>query len=325
MLYVLADTNVWLDLAKDVNGQKLIVAVRVLVHEGRLTLLVPQLVVDEFERNRSRVEADMTRSLSANLRRVRDEIEQYGQEKKDAALTELDNLAQRVPLIKEIATRNFDDVHELLVKGTTMDPSPHGFATVVGWALEKRAPFHRSKNSVADALLLTVYSAAVEDAPSPDDRYCFVSANVKDFSATGDDNRLPHPDLADLFDHPQSGYFLSLVAALAEHFPDDFDDMLEEFDFHEEVRNWEELREAEEEMFDRVWYQRSLYFEHREEEEGGDVEASRRITGPPRARVEAKYGAENLGPYTDFEWGMINGKLSALRWVTGSEWDFLDT
>jgi hypothetical protein len=36
-------------------------------------------------------------------------------------------------------------------------------------------------------------------------------------------------------------------------------------------------------------------------------------------------GAENLGPYTDFEWGMINGKLSALRWVTGSEWDFLDT
>jgi len=47
--------------------------------------------------------------------------------------------------------------------------------------------------------------------------------------------------------------------------------------------------------------------------------------GPGRTRVEATYGAENLGPYTDFEWGMINGKLSALQWVTGSEWDFLDT
>jgi hypothetical protein len=325
MLYVLADTNVWLDLSKDVNGQKLIVAVRVLVHEDRLTLLVPQLVRQEFERNRERVESDMTRSLSANFRRVRDEIEQHGQEKKDAALAELDNLAQRVPLIKEIATRNFDDVDELLVKGVTMNPSPEGFATVVGWALEKRAPFHRSKNSVADALLLTVYGTAVSDALSPDDRYCFVSANVKDFSAVGDDNRLPHPDLVDLFDGPQSGYFLSLVAALAEHFPEDFDDMLEEFDFHEEPRNWEEIHAAEEEFFDRVWYQRSMYFEHREEDEGGDVEASRRITGPPRARVEAKYGAENLGPYTDFEWGMINGKLSALRWVTGSEWDFLDT
>jgi hypothetical protein len=27
----------------------------------------------------------------------------------------------------------------------------------------------------------------------------------------------------------------------------------------------------------------------------------------------------------DFEWAMWNGKLAALRWVLGEEWDFLDT
>ncbi|WP_425993127.1 hypothetical protein [Brevundimonas sp. TWP2-3-2] len=35
--------------------------------------------------------------------------------------------------------------------------------------------------------------------------------------------------------------------------------------------------------------------------------------------------ANDLGPWTDFEWGMINGKLSALRWMLGDHWDMLDT
>jgi len=38
-----------------------------------------------------------------------------------------------------------------------------------------------------------------------------------------------------------------------------------------------------------------------------------------------KYGIESLGPHSDFDWGMLNGKLSALRWIFGDEWDMLDT
>lgn len=42
-------------------------------------------------------------------------------------------------------------------------------------------------------------------------------------------------------------------------------------------------------------------------------------------RVEKKYGKENPGPYSKFDWSMINGKLSALPWVFGEDWDELYT
>jgi hypothetical protein len=42
-------------------------------------------------------------------------------------------------------------------------------------------------------------------------------------------------------------------------------------------------------------------------------------------KVEQRFGRENLGPYSDFDWGMMNGKLSALRWFLGEEWDELYT
>lgn len=78
-------------------------------------------------------------------------------------------------------------------------------------------------------------------------------------------------------------------------------------------------------LFDKIWYTHNMAWRAR-------VKAGLETVSPEVwklstrgiKRVEAKYGKANLGPYSDFEWGMLNGKLSALRWVLGDEWDFLD-
>jgi hypothetical protein len=90
-------------------------------------------------------------------------------------------------------------------------------------------------------------------------------------------------------------------------------------------RSAKEIMEAEQEFFDKVWYVRSLIREEREKKRRGGRPLPRSQTAAKaRERIRRQYGADNVGPWEDFEWGMVNGKLSALRWVLGEEWDFLD-
>jgi len=106
-----------------------------------------------------------------------------------------------------------------------------------------------------------------------------------------------------------------------ERIVDGKDDFLRRF-FFDLPRSEGEILEAEQEFFDRVWYERSIMLNHTSKDTPEDIRE-----GMLRARTEIKdrHGAANLGPYSDFDWGMINGKLSALRWMLGDDWDMLDT
>lgn len=91
-------------------------------------------------------------------------------------------------------------------------------------------------------------------------------------------------------------------------------------------RSDDEIREAIEEFFDKVWYDRHQQLKQNVEDGTETVNPEIWAQAQKAAKkIEAKYPKEELGPHSDFDWGMINGKLSALRWVMGDEWDFLDT
>lgn len=330
MLNLFVDTSTWLDLAARRDGQKWIVAVRLLVNQDELRLLVPEVIVDEFERNRPRAELAMTARLTDRFRLLRSDIgAAYDSIDLEEALTAIDGLAHHVPLIGAMTSRNFDDILELLRTGIHLEPSESEYSRVVQRGLDKRAPFHRSRNSVADALLIELYISAISTADLDENPHTFVTSNSSDFSKDRGDTRQCHPDLATAFAHPMSTYALGLdglTSTLERHFGGELTELLDELDFKENPRLLAEIQNWEQELFDRIWYQRSLnhIFALEDAEDSKGLAKLLAIARPPMNRVEAEYG-ETLGPYTDFEWGMLNGKLSALRWVLGADWDFLDT
>lgn len=109
---------------------------------------------------------------------------------------------------------------------------------------------------------------------------------------------------------------------LMEELPESDDD---EF-YEDEPRSIDEIVDAVGVFLDKIWFDRHLSLKYRIETgmETIDPEIWKGALNSAQKVID-KYGEENLGPYSDFEWGMLNGKLSALRWVLGDDWDMLDT
>lgn len=94
-------------------------------------------------------------------------------------------------------------------------------------------------------------------------------------------------------------------------------------------RNDNAIDEVRKECWEKVWWGRNVARLLQEALNRGssiDSEMNSILQGNPSLmRIVEKYGQENLC-WSDYEWGLLCGRLSALRWVSGAEWDYsLDT
>jgi pyrimidine deaminase RibD-like protein len=94
-------------------------------------------------------------------------------------------------------------------------------------------------------------------------------------------------------------------------------------------RNDKDILRAYNEFWDKVWWNRHQVWLQRiksgeeplTKEQKPVLERAKKVA----KRIERKYGKKNLR-WDDFDWGLLSGRMSALAWVMGAQWnESLDT
>lgn len=347
MFNILIDTSVWLDLAEPKQAP-LLEPLAAMLASGQVHIIVPCTVLTEFKANRGRVARSSEKSLSTHFGLVKDAIRKADGDKKqrDKVLAYLADLDHAIPLIGGAAKANLDRIEAMLDAAVPIETSDAVKVRAADRALSRRAPCHLNKNSMADAVLVETYFECVKKGKAGD-RFAFVTHNHIDFSQFNGNRKLPHADIASGFSKIKSLYFLSLRDCLRRIDPHLVSDVMFEYAYEQEPRSLTEMLNALDRLATEVWHNRNMntqwaidHGKHKivTKAEWGGGWAKNRAFGQKhtidtvwngalksRAKARRQLGEGNYGPYSHFEWGTVNGKLSALRWVLGEDWDELYT
>jgi hypothetical protein len=303
-------------------------------------------VVSEFHKNRSRVAKSSAKSLSTHFNLVKDAVRRADGDakQKQKVLGYLSDIDHRIPILGGAAEGTLARIDAILAAATCIEVSDKAKVLAADRALHRKAPcHHENKNSMADAMLIETYFECVRTRAAVGQRFAFVTHNKHDFSLSNGNQKLPHGDLAGSFSKIKSMYFINLVECLRRIDPMRVTDAMWQSEWEQEPRSLTDMLDAMHALTTQVWYNRHKYrawqiekgklrIVSREEWDRKRLNTQTHILdeiwkGALRSakKAERELGQGNYGPWTDFEWGMINGKLSALRWMLGEDWDELYT
>ena len=145
MHYIMLDTCVLLDISTRRNDLPIVSALESLVSLETIKLVLPDIVIAEFSRNKDDV-ADKTRKrLFHEFKQVRSVVDEFGGEEKEKALEVLMDVSSRLPLLSEANHATISRVEKLIESSLHVSISENAKIAAVQRGLDKRAPFHMSK------------------------------------------------------------------------------------------------------------------------------------------------------------------------------------
>ncbi len=197
MQYILFDTCIWLNLAPKPESRPLLKSILSGLNQNKLKILLSSVTVEEYSRHKDINVTKHTKSLISNLNNAK-KIQDY-----------LDPLARSTFLLlldkanENINSDGKEGVNALVIiekifahrNTIKLSISTEILANAAQIALDKKAPCHRNKNSVADTVIYLQFESWVQETKSIEnkDYFYFVTDNYTDFSSK--DEREPHQDL----------------------------------------------------------------------------------------------------------------------------------
>ncbi len=205
MVHLILDTNIWIYLAE---GQHPFVLEGLIkkVNDNEISLLVNDEIIKEWDRNNSLSKERIKKELKKQLEFAK-ELKSCLKSEDEIKFNELiSKIKDSNPEFEATIDSRFQLVDDLIKKQSINVPISIGNKLeIIDWALKKQAPFHRNKNSVADALILFSSIEFIKKNGINNVNYnridisdsVFVSYNSDDFSqgVKGNDKDLIHEDL----------------------------------------------------------------------------------------------------------------------------------
>jgi hypothetical protein len=178
-------------------------------------LVAPDVVVEELDRSAEAVQQKTRRAYEALVRNTLDlgHVLASDSDREDLRRS-LGNVSNALPTFQGSLNSRLRRIRAMLTGvGVRAQTSTDGMMlSAFRRGLARKAPFLRGKNSCGDALILEHFNVCAS-ALGTGDRCVFVTSNKQDFSFP-EDHRLPHPDIAHLFEGGQKAYYINVAEYL---------------------------------------------------------------------------------------------------------------